>query len=224
MILDALRDTRALLFPIDCAGCGTEDRGLCDDCSARLRPEVTPRTIDGGSLVVHTALRYESEVRRIVLAFKEEGRTDLARVLAFPLGEAIRASLLEHPGAVLVPVPSSREGYRRRGFDPVLWLLRRTGRRFERMLVPARTTAVQKSLGRKERAENLRDAFVARRSARGRRVILVDDILTTGATLSEASRALSAAGGTVVGAATMAFTPRLTRSRDITVTEDYGGD
>lgn len=223
MISDALRDARALLFPVDCAGCGAPDRGLCDDCAALLRPAVTPRTTPGG-LVVHTALRYESEVRRVILTFKEEGRTDLARHLSWPFGEAIRAGLAEHPEALIVPVPASRAGYRRRGFDPVRLLLRRTGRRFERMLVPARTTAVQKSLGRLERADNLRDALAARPGVAGRPVLLVDDILTSGATLDEAVRAIAAAGGEAVGGATMAFTPRLHRSRDMTVTEDYGGD
>lgn len=223
MILDALRDARALLFPVDCAGCGAPDRGLCDDCAALLRPAVTPRRTPGG-LVVHTALRYEAEIRRVILTFKEEGRTDVARHLSWPLGEAIRAALAEHPAALLVPVPASRAGYRRRGFDPVQLLLRRTGLRFDRMLVPARTTGVQKSLGREARAENLRDALAARGGVAGREVVLVDDILTSGATLDEAARAVSEAGGTVVGAATMAFTPRLHRSRDMSVTEDYGGD
>ncbi|MDO7881179.1 ComF family protein [Salinibacterium soli] len=222
MIIDALRDARALLFPLDCAGCGAPDRGLCDDCAALLRPAVTPRSTPGG-LVVYTALRYESEVRRIILTFKEEGRTDLARQLSWPLGEAIRAALAEYPDAVVVPVPSSRAGYRRRGFDPVRLLLRRTGRRFERVLAPTRATGVQKSLGRVERADNLRDALGARPGIRGRRVLLIDDILTTGATLEEAARAVAAAGGEVVGAATMAFTPRLHRSRDIPGAEDYGG-
>lgn len=222
MIIDALRDVRALLFPVDCGGCGAPDRGLCDDCAALLQPAVTPRTTAQG-LVVHTALRYEGEVRRVILTFKEEGRTDLGRHLSWPLGEAVRAALAEHPDAAVVPVPASRAGYRRRGFDPVRLLLRRTGILFERMLAPTRTTAVQKSLGRGERVENLRDALVARPAVRGRQVLLVDDILTTGATLEEAARAVTAAGGEVVGAATIAFTPRLLRSRDIAVTEDYGG-
>lgn len=223
MILDALRDARALLFPVDCAGCSAPDRGVCPRCTALLNPAVTPRRTPTG-LVVHTAVRYEGEVRRIILALKEEGRTGVAWYLARPFGAAVRAALDEHPDALVVPVPSSATGYRRRGFDPVRLLLRKAGVGFARPLSAVRQREVQKSLGRDDRVLNLRDAFAARRPLTGRSVILVDDILTTGATFDEAARAIARAGGAVVGAAALAFTPRLHRTRDIAEGGDYGGD
>lgn len=223
MLLDALRDAHALLFPIECAGCSAPDRALCAACEVALEARVTVNRTPGG-LVVQAGLRYETEARRILLAFKEEGRTDVARPLARPLTAAVLAAAAAHPVAVVVPVPTSRAGYRRRGYDPVRLLLRRAGIGAERMLVPARTTSVQKALGREERARNLTGALRARPSAAGRDVVLVDDVLTTGATLEEAARAVEAAGGRVVGAATLAFTPRLHGVRDIPWGRDYGGD
>jgi predicted amidophosphoribosyltransferase len=74
-----------------------------------------------------------------------------------------------------------------------------------------------------DRAANLRGAFVAARRLDGRRFIVVDDILTSGATISEAVRAIEMAGGVVVGGATLAFTKRLLAFRDNAIGEDYRG-
>lgn len=223
---DAFRDAWAVLFPVECAGCGADDRSLCDDCCRALIPDVTARAGPDG-LRVHTALRYETVVRRVLLAYKEQGRTDVAAALSAPLAAAVAAArgapLAGAPAATLVPVPTSRAAFRRRGYDPVRQLLRRAGLRHEPLLVAARGTGIQKHLSVEERAANLRGAYVARRHLHGRRVVLVDDVLTSGATLGEAARAIRAAGGEVVGAATLAFTPRLLPFRDKSPIEDYGG-
>ncbi|MDP3208693.1 MAG: phosphoribosyltransferase family protein [Rhodoglobus sp.] len=221
MLADHLRDAWSVLFPVECSGCGAEDRSLCPQCRAALAPEVTQRVTDG--LRAHTALLYEGRVRRVILAFKEQGRTDAAPALARPLAAAIAAAVAPAPAAELVCVPTTRSAYRRRGYDPVRLLLRRAGLRSCRELVHARAAATQKALGVEERASNLRGAFAARRRLDGRTFVLVDDILTSGATLAEAARAIRAAGGEVVGAATMAFTVRLLPFRDIGIGLEYGG-
>lgn len=218
MLIDALRDALALLMPIDCAACGADDRSLCSDCRAALTPDVTLRAV--GGLSVHTALRYEDRVRRVILAFKQQHRTDVAAALSAPLEHAIARALAAHPGAELALVPTSRAAYRERGYDPVRLLARRAGLKPARLLEYRRRTSVQKKLDVDARAENLDGAFVARRRLDGRRFVLVDDILTSGATLLEASRAISAAGGEVVGGATLAFTPRLLPFRDNASSQD----
>ena len=219
---DALLDAWALVMPVECAGCGAPDRALCDECSGSLVPLPTVRTTPGGLAVV-TALRYEGVVRRVILSLKEQQRTDAAAHLAPALAAALLAPSAR-PGAVeLAPVPTSRAAYRRRGYDPVRLVLRKAGHRPADVLRTARRTSAQKSLSAAERAENLRGALVARGSLEGRRFTLVDDILTTGATLDEAARAISEAGGTVVGGATIAFTPRLFAFRDKPGGEDYRG-
>lgn len=174
-------------------------------------------------MLAHTALRYEGEVRRVILALKEEGRTDIARQLAVPFAAAIDAALTASPTATLVRVPRGRASYRSRGYDPLQLLLRmsRSGRASG--LALARRTRAQKSLGIEDRRGNTSGSMVARWDFEGRDVVIVDDVITTGATLEEASRAVSEARGRVVGAASLAFTPRLQGIRDIRVGEDYGG-
>ncbi len=217
-----LRDAWAVLFPVECSGCGVDDRSLCTGCRAALLPEVTPRRAAG--LTVHTALEYDGRVRRVILAFKEQGRTDAAPALARTLAASVTAAIASAPGAELLAVPTSRSAYRRRGFDPVRLLLRRAGLHAARDLRVGRPTAAQKALGLEQRATNVRGAFVSRRRLDGRSFVLVDDILTSGATLAEAARAVRAAGGEVVGAATVAFTVRLLPFRDIATGLEYGND
>jgi ComF family protein len=215
---DALLDAWAVLMPVECAGCGAPDRALCPACAASILPVPTPRVTAGGLRVV-SALRYEGAVRRVILALKEQHRTDVAAALATPLAAVLAASA----PVELAPVPTSRAAYRRRGYDPVVLLLRGAALRPSRVLAHARSTSRQKALGAHERAANLRGAFVARAPLAGRSFVLVDDVLTTGATLDEAARAIRAAGGEVVGAATLAFTPRLLPFRDKPSGEDYRG-
>lgn len=221
-IRDALLDAWALVMPVECAGCGEPDRTLCAPCSLHLEPLPATRSTPHGLPVV-TALRYENIVRRVILALKEQNRTDAAAPLAAALSAAVQRAAHPHPSVELAPVPTSRASYRRRGYDPVAMLLRGAGRRPSRVLRVVRSTSTQKTLGVAERAANLHGAFVARGRLEGRTFVLVDDILTTGATLDEAARAVREAGGTVVGAATLAFTPRLFAFRDNALAQDYGG-
>lgn len=206
-IRNALLDGVAVLAPVDCAGCGEPDRAVCDECRATILATVTPRSIVG--LTVVTAIRYEGPARRILIAFKEQNRTAVARALAVPLAAAIARALAAEPSTELLLVPTSRAAYRRRGYDPVRVLARIAGYRAARELVHTRETSRQKSLGAEERALNLSGAMRAKRSLSGRRFVLIDDVVTTGATLAEAARAVRNAGGEVVGAATLAFTPKL---------------
>lgn len=221
-IRDLLLDAWALVMPVECAGCGAPDRSLCAECAAELIPAVTPRSTPGG-LRVTTALRYEGTVRHILLAYKEHQRTDVAAALARPLAAALLRAGGPTARVEYVAVPTSRAAYRRRGYDPVVLLLRRARHPPSRVLRASRRTARQKSLGVVGRADNVRGAFGARGDLRGRSFLIVDDVLTTGATLDEAARAIRQAGGTVVGAATLAFTPRMYAARDNGSTRYYGG-
>lgn len=210
---DALRDALAVLFPVSCAGCGTDDRALCLACSRELSPRLLARSVPvAGSreLPVVSGLEYGGAVRRIILALKEQGRTDVARALAVPLLAAVlEAARPSIAGVELALVPPGPASSRRRGFDPVSLLVRRAGLPApNRVLRGAHERASQKTLDLDARAKNLSGSLVARTDVAGRRFLLIDDVVTTGATLGEAARALRASGAIVIGAATLAVTLR----------------
>jgi ComF family protein len=205
-VAGALLDALAALSPVDCAGCGNADRSLCAECRRAIEPAVTPRTLDDGS-TIFTSLRYEGVTRQTLLALKESGRTDVAKPLALSLAPALARAVAI--GAEIVAVPTSRVAWRRRGYDPVALLVRKAGYDLARVLVHERRTTSQKTLGLDDRASNLHESMSARVSLSGRRFVIVDDILTTGATIAEAARAIREGGGEVVGGAALAFTPRL---------------
>ncbi|WP_375388076.1 ComF family protein [uncultured Amnibacterium sp.] len=197
-----------LVLPVDCVGCGRPGHALCCDCRLRLTPDVTVR--DVGGLRVASGLRYEGVAQPVLVAFKNEGRTGLAP----PLAAALRAAVAEAVAVVadddllLVPMARTRRSAVERGYDPLRVLLRRAGLPHRDVLRLVRRPRDQLRLDRAARFANLRGGMAARLPLTGRRVLLVDDVVTTGATLTEAARAVRAAGGTVLGAATVASTPR----------------
>lgn len=207
-LLDLLDAVGELVLPHACAGCRRPGAVLCAGC----RPFGPPRPSVVGGLTVLAAADYQGGLRAALIAYKERGRTQLAR----PLGELLAASVLaatEQAGpACLVPVPSAARARRERGGDHVLRLARiasrASGLPVSRALRLDHEVLDSAGLGRGERAANLAGAFAATCGPRGLRPVVVDDIVTTGATLREASRALDAAGWPEPVAAVVAATPR----------------
>jgi predicted amidophosphoribosyltransferase len=218
----AVREALCVVSPVSCAGCHGPDVALCDECRRRLVPEVVRVDLPDG-LPVFAGLVYAFEARGVVLAFKNGGRVRLSEVLAPALAAALEscarqadagdASLLDGRAGdrslLVVPVPSSRRGRRRRGYDPVDLVLRRLGLVVgTRLLVPtARAGGGQKGRDQQQRLRGREGSLRATRDLTGSRVVLVDDVVTTGGTLQEARRALTARGAVVVGAACLAATP-----------------
>lgn len=206
-LADALLDALAVLFPVDCAGCGEPDRTVCDGCRAALVPHVQRFALPDGTPLA-AALPYEGVARAVVVALKERGSGGLAQSLAPALAAAVE-SLATGPPVWVARVPPSRAGLRRRGFDPVAMLAARAGLPvLPRALTVARAGGEQKRLGVEARRVNREGALAAVRPLGGMRVLVVDDIATTGSTLVEAARALRSAGAEVMGAAVVARTPR----------------
>ncbi len=229
-IVELMRGLVDLVLPARCAGCGEPGAPACARCLHPLtapagwtRPEPAPP----GLPAVATIARYDGPVRDLIVGYKEHG----VRALAPPLGAALARSLLlagslavgRHgaPPLVLVPVASSGRQCRRRGADVVAELagraareLRALGRAVEvvRALRHVRAVADSAGLDARARAANAVGALGLRRGAgpllAGRTVVIVDDLVTTGVSLTESARVLRAAGATVVAAATVAATGR----------------
>lgn len=203
----AIAEAVAVVFPVACAGCDLPDHVLCEACRSRLRADPVRRVLPDG-LEVRSALTFEGVAARVIRALKEDGRTGLAR----PLADAVAAAWPDGIDAVAVPVPASRASLRRRGYAPVDVVCRRAGWAPHPLLRVTRPTRDQRTLTRDERIGNVAGVMTVRPRERrllgDRPVVLIDDVVTTGATLAEAARALQEAGVSVLGAVTIAATPR----------------
>ena len=229
----AVLDAIALVLPIACAGCGADDRSLCLGCRGQMQPHPFGRSLDDGT-VVWAALSYDGVVRRAILALKEQGRTDVVRALAVPFASAVASAVAgaahdagQHasgPVELTLP-PVSRASFRRRGYDPVRLLVRAAGLpRPARVLMSREERVSQKTLDRSQREVNLNGSMMTAKSLEGRRFLVLDDVITTGATLVEMVRSLRDAGAEVVGAAVLAATPRrsLSLSSELEISRDSG--
>jgi predicted amidophosphoribosyltransferase len=214
---DAVLDAMAVVLPVTCAGCGADDRALCIACRSQLQPQPFVRALGDGT-PVWAALAYDGVVRRAILGLKEQGRTDVVKTLAAPFASAVAcavASAAQHAGqrgavgVELVIPPVSRASFRRRGYDPVRLLARAAGLpRPTTALVNLRERASQKTLDRGQREVNLVGSMAPNGALQGRRFLVLDDVVTTGATLVEVIRSLRDGGAVVVGAAVLAATPQ----------------
>jgi len=193
---------------------GVETRPLCRACCHQLVASVAPVTID--ALAVWPAFETDDRVLAVIHALKFSRRERLAKWLARALADGLPARMLSEDTAhtVLVPVPMDRASLRRRGFNQAeriaLALGALTGLPVERRaLVKTRATAPQSSLGRDERMRNVAGvmAVVARDAVAGRRVVLVDDLVTTGATAASCAKALACAGAPSVCAVCVGYRP-----------------
>jgi ComF family protein len=210
---EAVLDAVAVLLPVTCAGCGADDRSLCDGCRGQLQPRPFVRELDDGT-PVWAALVYDAVVRRTILELKEQGRTDVVAALAVPFASAVVGASRNSrnpggPDVELVVPPVSRASFRRRGYDPVRLIARAAGLpRPASVLINLHERASQKTLDRRQRTTNLAGSMASTRSLAGRRFLVLDDVVTTGATLTEVVRSLRAGGAEVMAAAVLAATPR----------------
>ena len=189
---------RRWLFPVWCIGCGEPEIGLCGACAASARPV----NIILGDLTIRAAGDYDGAVRDAILALKRGERAYLE-----PLA-ALLAPLVP-PGTAIVPVATTRRRAAERGFDQARELARRVAalRSGWTDEVLRKRGAAQRGLGRSERL-GARGRFSLRPGADvPSHAVLLDDVVTTGATLRDAARTLAAAGCSVLGAVVVARTP-----------------
>ncbi len=213
-LADLLAAVADLVLPRSCAGCGAAGEQVCPTCRGRLaavRPHRTaPDPCPAGLPRTCAAAPYDEVVRGLLVGHKERGRLGLGGPLGALLAGAVGE--LRAGQVVLVPVPSSRAAVRARGHDHALRLARAaagaSGLRAAPLLVPLRAVADQAGLDAAARAANVGGALAVRDRLDGLAVVVVDDVVTTGATLVEAARALRDGGARVRGAAVVAAVVR----------------
>ncbi len=211
-----------LLFPLQCLGCGTEGSLLCPSCCLSL-PRIKqplcqrcgtplnegnlcpacishPLTIDG----IRSLFLFGGTVRHAIHQLKYRH----LKAMADPLGQLLAEFLHSYPlpSEVLIPVPLHPKRLRERGYNQATLLAREVSKLNglpvdERLLLRQRDTITQaRTASSMERRSNVRDAFICRQGLHGERILLIDDVCTTGATLDACAAALKAAGaGSVWG-------------------------
>ena len=219
-----------LVLPPCCAGCGHSGSLWCATCNSRVQvvhdpvcsrcgrplrsPEDlcpqcrhSPHEIDG----IRSVVVFEGSLRQAIHHLKYTGRSSLAEPLGSFLSAYWRACPL--PADLIVPVPLHAARWRERGYNQSTLLATQLSRAsglplIEAALIRIRATAPQITLNAAEREANVSGAFEAHADlVHGRRVLLVDDVCTTGATLAACSQALKQAGATSVWALTLARAP-----------------
>lgn len=198
-----LADAADLLWPLRCPGCGSNS-SWCDGCRPIIGSGGGAVLLDDATVVV-AADRYVGPTGAAVRAWKLGGRRGLTAALAEHLSDAVVHIMGDPGGVALVPVPVRPSSRRSRGADVIADLARATaaqlhGAQVEQCLRWRRRVAEQVGAGPGERRGNLRGAMTAIR-APSAAVLIIDDVLTTGATMAEAVRAMREAGaGAVAGA------------------------
>jgi len=209
-----------LALPASCAGCGQEGKALCRECRPALDvrlaaepgvPIGLPADLPAPLLQLEWCAPFTGVTRRALHALKYDGERRLAPFLGAAV--ARRWARAGAAGDALVPVPASPDRVRERGYDQAALIAAEAGRQLRlpvlHLLERTRATTAQFDLDRATRATNLVDAFRvgsgdSRLGNAGRWLILVDDVVTTGATLAACAGALMDAGALAVSAVAVA--------------------
>ena len=208
-----------LLLPPRCPGCGIEGAAPCAQCSRQLarrldEPAGVPiglvAGLPAGLAQLEWCSAFSGPARASLHALKYDGERRLVRPLAGLM--AARWRQVAIGGQVLVPVPVHAQRRRERGFDQAELLAREVARQLGLPALAAlhrsALTVAQHALGRQARASNVGRAFAVREqhaaAVRGRWIVVVDDVVTTGATMSACAQALRAAGAVAVSGLALA--------------------
>jgi predicted amidophosphoribosyltransferase len=203
-----LTPLKELLFPVHCFGCNALGLEICSNCRKNWNPHFYVQKIE--ELTVYSAIRYSKVAKSILLGAKEDSLKIADELIIDALINCIHrlpTQILRN--AILIPIPGSKRAVRKRGRDFIETITQevslRTGIEMLTGMKVKRRLLDQSGLNAHDRKRNIHDAFEFKgewAKLQKREVLLVDDLVTTGATLLEAKRALNTEGFTVSRAIT----------------------
>jgi len=199
---------RDLIFTPQCLVCAQLGKPICSDCHRQLKPFST-RSLSG-LIQIQCAGEYSGWLRETLIAYKN-GNVRVVPALAQILLKTLEVRQTKFP-LQLIPIPSSITKIQERGYDSMAKLCAEMSQQkkglqvCQGVLYLRREVRDQVGLTARERATNLADAFAARQRLSGT-VVIVDDVITTGATLTNAAKALRIAGAQSVFAITLCGSP-----------------
>jgi len=194
------------LLPISCLGCGQYKHLICRKCLTAIKIESA--TVQTNDLTVLVSADYANPlVAKLIKTMKYQGCLQLAVELAYLLSERLKISGLQT--TLLMPIPLHPRRHKRRGYNQSIELAKALGNlqdlTVNQDLVRIKNTASQAKLNRVQRLRNMQAAFVYQGpSLENKHILLIDDVLTTGATIEAASQAIKKAGAASVSALVIA--------------------
>ena len=213
--MEFLRGFNEIIFPTRCISCSALGSPLCKHCSAIWchQPNFQRLSRDSKStLLVSSSILYSPIASHILLAAKESNVKKSTELVILALEYSFQKLLLREPNlqvSALVPIPSRPQAVRARGRDFLQVITQSLAVKFEIPATPilgySKKVKDQSGLNSEERWNNLNDSLVVKdRTLVGKvqGVLLVDDLVTTGATLLAAEKALNQAGILAIGAVT----------------------
>lgn len=211
--MELLRNLSELLFPARCVACGELGLSLCSLCRKNWNPHPYITNIGRDSatkLTVISSVIYSTVAQKIILGAKESHLRQCDQLVSEAVTHALQRFLNHSSVDYLIPIPSRKGAVRQRGREFVAEIAEDGSRIFNipiaTPLIHNRRVRDQSGLHLQERWNNVEGAFVVEREhGLHGNVLLIDDLVTTGATLCEAARALRYAGIKVIGAVTAAL-------------------
>lgn len=184
-----------LIFPERCLGCHKLSSVICPNCVEQW--QLSKFKTKYSNLTVHSAILYTPVAAKIILASKEKGTSTADQLLIEAIMGQIQTTTRNLNHIRLVPIPSSKRSSRSRGRSFMVEIVQQISRQMgipmlDCLEVIGKTTD-QTGLNRQERSQNMKGSMSMKAVARGE-LILIDDVITTGATLKEAARALNSQG------------------------------
>ena len=204
--MNSVASLRELIFPVRCLGCDQLGISICSQCRKFWHPRIIKTwSHSKEKFPIYSSIPYSPIAGKVLLSAKESSLELADNLLSTALLHSLRGARSQNQIDFLVPIPSRKSVARKRGRQFISVLSKSIGESenlpTEEILTHIRKVRDQSNLDAKDRAANLDKALISLRFLSGK-AVLIDDLVTTGATLHEAARALRSKGITVAAAVT----------------------